>query len=244
MAPITLTSAQSALTGYVYVIYQDGKHASAEVSGEIADSAPGGVAVLYAQQFPYKNPPAEADSVILHPASGRAHYEFPVTPTLATRYRVELFRGSTVATPFAVSATATIYVLLQALTSSTLNCDGPVCRESATGTYTSPPSALPTEETKQLYLYFGLNRSAGRHDPATPSSLSLGAGDSSVARKRQISADQFQMTVEFSFTAGHGGWTLATNICVKDAVATDGIGLPGHHGCGDQSVPYPTRYLG
>jgi hypothetical protein len=28
-------------------------------------------------------------------------------------------------------------------------------------------------------------------------------------------------------------------ICAKDTGAADGLGLPGHHHCGDHAIPYP-----
>ena len=95
----------------MYVVYLGGKQASAEIYGEIGKAVNGEVARLYAQQFPYQNAPTQVSSVIMHPAGSTARYEFQVTPTLATRYRVELFQSSTASTPLATSGVATIYVI-------------------------------------------------------------------------------------------------------------------------------------
>ncbi len=242
--PISLKSALPAVTGDVYVVYLGGKQANAEVYGEIGKAANGEVAELYAQQFPYRNAPAQVGSVILHPAGTTARYEFQVTPTFATRYRVELFQSSTSSTPFATSGIATIYVALGATTGDAPACSGPVCDESMQTTYTSPPSALPTEMSKPRYLYFGLNLAKTIAAPPTPKWLSLGAGHGLVIKSQRISADQFIETVTFSFTVGNDAYHWASTMCLKDAEAEDGIGLPGHHGCGDQRVLYSASYLG
>ena len=78
----------------------------------IRKAANGEVAELYAQRFPFKNAPALVSSVILHPAGTAVRYEFQVTPTLATRYRVEIFQSSTASTPLATSGIAIVYVAL------------------------------------------------------------------------------------------------------------------------------------
>jgi Protein kinase domain len=241
--PISLKSALPAVTGDVYVVYRGGQHANAEVYGEIKKAANGEVAELYAQQFPYRNAPTRVGSVILHPAGTTARYEFQVTPTLATRYRVELFQSSTSSTPFATSGIATVYVAIGASTGSTPACGSPVCHESLQTTYTSPPSVLQTEMSKPLYMYFGLNL-APTKTPPTPKWLSLGAGHGLVIGSQRISADQFVETVTFSFTVGNDAYDWAWTTCLKDTEAEDGIGLPGHHGCGDQRVLYSANYLG
>ena len=62
---------------------------------------------------------------------------------------------------------------------------------------------------------------------------------------QRLAADQFITTVSYSFSVGHNAaYTWAWNECLKDAVATDGIGLPGHHGCGDQQIASSAPYLG
>ena len=243
--PISVKSALPAVTGDVYVVYRGGRQAGAEVYGEVGKAADGEVAELYAQPFPYRNAPAQAGSVILHPAGGTARYEFPVTPALATRYRVELFRSSTSPAPFAMSGTATVYVILGATTGSAPPCITPVCHLSVQTTYTSPPSALPAEMSKRLYLYFGLSLAPSTSKaPATPRWVVLGAGHGRVIATQRISADQFIKTETFSFEVGSHAFTWAWTTCLEDTEAADGIGLPGHHGCGDRRVRYSASYLG
>ena len=223
--------------------YHGGKDASARISGQITNPADGEVARLYAQQFPYTSPPAPAGSVTLHPAGTTASYAFQVTPTLATRYQVELFRDSTATTPLASSATSTIYVVSGGTGSSVHNCDRPVCHVTWTFTSFVPPAALNTEIPKQLYVYFAINFSSSG-EPGVPALLQLGADDPLVTAPLRISADEYQQSVTFTFQAGNDGWHAAFNACTKDTEAEDGIGLPGHHGCGNAQVPYPGGYLG
>ncbi|HEX3513530.1 MAG TPA: serine/threonine-protein kinase [Trebonia sp.] len=242
--PISVKSAFPAVTGDVYVVYQSGKNADAAVSGEVGQAADGEVATLYAQQFPYRNAPTVVSSVILHPTAGGARYAFQVTPTLATRYRVELFRSIASSAPIAMSGVKTIYVSVGQGVSNTQDCGGPVCDESAQVTYEAPSSALKTEMSKTPYVYFGLNPSKAHRQPPPPKLLALGAGHGAIVGTQETSANRFVLTVSFSFTVGHDSYDAAVAVCIKDTVATDGIGLPGHHGCGDQRIPNPTVYLG
>ena len=241
--PVTATSGLPPVTGDVYVEYHGGKDASAQISGQITNPAGGEVARLYAQQFPYTRPPAPAGSVTLHPAGTTARYVFQVTPTLATRYHVELFRDSTATTPLASSATSTIYVVPGGPDSEVHNCNRPVCHVTFTWTFIVPPTALNTEISKQLYAYFAVNLSPSS-EPKPPALLQLGAGDPLVTAPQRISANEYEQSVTFTFQAGNDAWHAAFNTCTRDTEAEDGIGLPGHHGCGDAQVPYPGGYLG
>ena len=66
--PVSVKSALPPVSGDVYVKYLGGEQSSAEVSGKISEAANGEVARLYAQQFPYRNAPAQVSSVVLHPS--------------------------------------------------------------------------------------------------------------------------------------------------------------------------------
>jgi serine/threonine protein kinase len=242
--PISVKSELPAVTGDVYVVYQGGKNANAEVSGKVSKATNGEVAALYAQQFPYKSAPAKVGSITLHPAAGTATYTFRVTPTLATRYRVELLRGRTATTLIAMSGVKVIYVSTAESVGGDQGCSSSTCYESVQATFAAPPSALRVEMSKTPQVYFGINLSKTQKNVPPPRWMSLGAGHSHVVGMDQISADQFSVTVTFTYTTGNENADLAWGVCDKDTVAIDGIGLPGHHGCGDQRVPYPTGYLG
>ena len=241
--PVAVKSALPAVGGDVYVLYRGGKQASAEVYGEIGKAADGEVVQLYAQQFPFSRAPAQVGSVIVHPAGGTAAYQFQVTPTLATRYRVEVFQSSTASAPLATSAAVTVYVTLGGTSGNGTTCSRPVCRESIQMTNYVPPSALQTEMSKPWYAYFGVNLSPGK-EPPPPRWLLLGAGSAQFTASRRVAADEFVQTVTFSFRIGNDAYYWDWNTCIKDTEAADGIGLPGHHGCGDQRVLDSASYLG
>ena len=241
--PISVKSALPAVGGDVYVEYLGGEQGNAEVYGQISKAANGEVAQLYAQQFPFKNAPARVGSVILHPAGTTARYEFQVTPTLATRYRVDLFQSSTASTPLATSGVATIYVVRDGTSQSAQTCSRPVCRESLQVTIFVPPSALQIEMSKPQYLYFNVNL-APTNEPPVPQWLILGAGNGHVTAPRRISADEFSETITFSFPIGNDNYNWDSRWCRKDTEAEDGVGLPGRHGCGDERVLQSASYLG
>jgi hypothetical protein len=242
--PISVKSAHPAVSGDVYVTYLGGARANAEVYGTIKNAANGEIATLYAQQFPYKSAPAQVSSVILDPAGNAASYAFQVTPTLATRYRVELFQNSTASTPLGTSGIATIYVAAHVTHENTQECSPPVCSQSLLLTYLVPPSALRTEMSARPYVYFNINLAPTTVEPAVPRWLLQGAGHGHVTVPRRISADEFIETVTFSFRIGTAAYRFFWEKCTKTNEAEDGIGLPGHHGCGDARVLQSASYLG
>ena len=241
--PISVKSERAPVSGDVYVVY-DTVDQSAEVSGRIPVAANGEVARLYAQRFPFTAAPAEVNSVALRPTGGKATYKFKVTPTLETRYQVELFRNGTSPTPIAVSGVKTVYVSINEAAGKTQGCNATACSESAEVTYTAPPSALKTEMSKKPFVYFGLNLLPGKKNPPSPKWLYLGTGHSVVLGTQQTSATVFQILVSFSFAPGNEAWEATYAVCIKETLATDGVGLPGHHSCGNQRIPYPTGYVG
>jgi hypothetical protein len=106
-----------------------------------------------------------------------------------------------------------------------------------------PPQALQAELATPLYPYFGLNLSAGK-EPGPPHWLTLDAGGAHVTASHRISADEFGETVTFSFRIGNDAYYWDWNTCSRDTEAADGIGLPGHHGCGDERILDSATYLG
>jgi hypothetical protein len=241
--PITITSGFPPVTGDVYVKYQSPTGASAQIQGQISDTASGEVARLYAQQFPYSAAPVPTESLTLTLAAGTAKYAFRVTPTLATRYQVKLFRSSTATIPLASSVTSTIYVAVTKEIHNYPSCSRPVCHETITLTTFVPPAALKTEMSKPWYTYFGLDLSKfGK--PAPPKWAQLGAGDPSVTKPQRISADEFDMTISFTFQIGNAGYEQHWRTCSKDTEGEDGMGLPGSHGCGGERVLASASYIG
>jgi serine/threonine protein kinase len=243
--PITAKSARPPVDGYVYVYYNDAKEGSAEISGDVSKPADGEVVRLYAQQFPFTQPPAPAGEILVQPAGAAAAYQFQVTPSLATRYHVELFRSSTATAPLAASPVTTVYVALGGSTSTAPDCpqNQATCHVTVQLTSSAPPAALAAEMAKPVSVYFGITEAASK-PPADPKLLTLGAGGARVTGKRHVSADEYSVTVSFTFSPGNGYYDWQALTCSRDTEAADGVGLPGHHGCGDAHVPLQYDYLG
>jgi serine/threonine protein kinase len=239
------SSAFAPLDGNVFVTYQDGTDSNAAVSGQVTHAVRGEVARLYAQRFPFTSPPALADSAALAPAGTTAQYSFQVTPTLATRYTVEVFRGSTATTPLATSATSTVYVAQHKGNNSTITCSGSQCRINDTATVLVPASALSTQIAKHVYTYFGISYAASGK-ASQPASLQLGAGDPVVGTPQQVSSDEYQFTLTFSFSRNNGSYAFTWHNCTASVEAQDGVGLPGggDYGCGSPTIPQTESYLG
>jgi len=97
--------------------------------------------------------------------------------------------------------------------------------------------------SETVYAYFNINLSAGKV-PTAPTVLQLDAGDPRVSTPQRVSADEFEFTITYVFHVGNDAYNWSSTWCTKDIEATDGVGLPGHHGCGDPSVLAAANYLG
>jgi len=247
-APQVLASVSSAwapVADDVFVMYKDGSDASAQLSARVTNAVSGEMARLYAQQFPFASPPALAASVALNPSGTTAQYTFTVTPTLATRYTVKVFRDSTASAPLATSAASTVYVVMNQPGSNTWKCSGSQCQAMETVTVDVPSSALSAQMSEPVYTYFAINYGPSA-EPAKPTTLQLGAGDPVVSAPRQISADEYQFTLTFSFSSNDEAWHSAYRHCTTSLETQDGIGLPGGggYGCGSQTIQDSLVYIG
>jgi serine/threonine-protein kinase len=243
--PITARSGLAPQSGDVWVMYGDGGAGQAQVYGEVKGARRGYVARLYAQPFPFTAKPAVVASVTLHPAHKLAPYAFKVTPVLATRYYVSVFASRKSKRLLGSSPTAAVYVATTMTHTTARACSRPTCHETFTLKVRVPPSALGTELAKRWYTYFGLTLSKSATLPKGPAMLQLGAGSPKIGTPRRVSADEYGVTVTFSFPIGKKGantWFWAA--CAPDSETADGIGLPGAHGCGAKAIPAVHSYLG
>ena len=243
--PITARSGLAPQSGDVWVMYGDGGAAQAQVYGEVKGARRGYVARLYAQPFPFTAKPAVVASVTLHPAHKLAPYAFKVIPALATRYYVSVFASRKSKRLLGSSPTAAVYVATTMTHTTARACSRPTCHETFTLKVRVPPSALGTELAKRWYTYFGLTLSKSATLPKGPAMLQLGAGTPKIGTPRRVSADEYAVTVTFSFPIGKKGantWFWAA--CAPDSETADGIGLPGAHGCGAKAIPAAHSYLG
>ena len=242
---IAAKSASPPLSGDVWVTYQGATTANAQLSGEIKDAGRGYVARLYAQPFPYTAKPTPVASVSLHSKDKKAPYLFQVTPAVATRYHVSVFQSRKGRRTLASSPTATVYVVPSVSHGSAQSCSRPTCHETFTLNVLVAAQAISSEISKPWYIYFGLSHSKSAAKPPAPAVLQLGAGSPHVSPPRQVSGDEFVVTVTFSFPLGRkGGYTWLWGACTQGSVAMDGIGLPGPHGCGGKTIPVVHSYLG
>jgi hypothetical protein len=228
------------VTGFVYVKYRQGPEATARIHGSITGAASGDVAKLFARRFPYRKAPVLAGSTTL--SSGSVNYSFPVTPTLATRYRVELFSSGSATQPLARSSLVVVYVVAGNRTTGVKPCTRPVCRERLHSFVRLPASVIKRESRKRVYTYFVLALSR-TGEPPLPRWLRLDHR-TSVGKVRFRSASRYEQTFTRRFTIGNDGYRWEMDWCTKDTETADGIGLPGRHGCGNRRVRSNARYLG
>jgi hypothetical protein len=243
---IAARSTSPPVSGDVWVTYRGAAAAHAQVYGEIKDPARGYVARLYARPFPYTARPVLVASVVLHPKRKKAPYLFQVTPAVATRYYVSVFQSRTGRRSLARSRAATVYVVPSLSHGAAQGCTRPTCHETFTLNVLAPAQALGTEMSKSWYTYFGLNLSKSpAKPPAAPAVLHLGGGGPRVSAPRRVSADEFAVTVTFSFSIGKkDGYSWLWAACTQGSEAVDGVGLPGPHGCGGKTIPAAHSYLG
>jgi hypothetical protein len=242
---IAADSSYQPVGGYTYVGFMAGQDSTARIHGTITRAVSGEVAQLYAQPFPFKASPAQVDAVILHATGKTAQYSFRVTPSVATRYTVKLFQSSTAHRASATSPAQTVYVSAT-YTSSGKNATtcNVVCHDTYTVKWFVPASALSIEITKKTYVYFGVTLTK-QPKPPDPKTLSLGAGSSRAGPFSFISDTEFDQTINFSYRINDDYAQTDWQVCFKDTETVDGVGLPGHHGCGDQSTPdLESGYLG
>jgi hypothetical protein len=224
------------VTGDIFVVFNVGRFSNAQIHGSISGATAGQVARLFVQPFPFKNAPTSAGSLTL--TGPAAPYSFTVTPTLATRYQVELF--ATI--PLRTSAVVTVFVANKMTLSGLKVCSRPVCRQRIRVQEQVPASTLRAEISKRWFFYFGLNLSPTT-TPPPPRVLTLDTR-ATISRSTQTGARTFVVTISWSFRIGRDGFNFNFNFCNKDTEATDGLGLPGHHGCGNPRVSASAAYLG
>jgi hypothetical protein len=200
------------------------------LSGRLSSERRGVRVVLRADRFPFHGSRAVASATTGEDGS----YRFKRKPTLGTRYRVVLRRN-----PAIGSQQVTVYV---ASLGRFVSCD--YCGES-------PKS--PGEHTFRLTLdvvsprrievgpvYFYWGQVNGKQE-RPPEVLRV-----KTVHGKRLTRRKVRIKVSYRFTLPDGPYGYAFNICGRDHFARNGLGLPGHHHCGDGKIAYPayTKYLG
>jgi hypothetical protein len=222
--------------GYPIVIYKakTKSESTGVVSGNVTTSATTDTATLLAEPFGAKAYKAVGTPVPLTPNSaGVAPYSFNVTPSLATRYKVQLTGTST------FSGVKTVYVSAGGRSAGgTFKCSSTTKCKFSFRLYTyMPASALKHEIRKHWYQYLAVGY------PRLPKDYTL-SKTATVSKARKINSGEYLQTFTYYFTLRHGSANPAFQACVKDTESEDGMGLPGHHDCGNKHVSRSAIYLG
>jgi predicted lipoprotein with Yx(FWY)xxD motif len=156
-------------------------------------------------------------------------YSVVVTPSHATKYRVVIGNGPT-------SHALTVYVLDKRLSMSCNLChlsNSPGTHTlTVTARFRRPPG--PTGSKGPVYLYYALNQSS-----VTPDVLNQVA-----SAPRHFSGDTFSFTVSYTVQFPNATFRFGEAFCWKDDEARSGVGLPGHHGCGNATINRLQHYIG
>ncbi len=235
---ISATSDFAAVTGDTYVIYKGAKGTgTATLSGQVSGASSGDRLALYAKPFRAAAYAATGKSTKLTGASPES-YSFKVKPTIATSYQVRVLTGSTLD----ASASVPVYVtedLLVNFDGGKLKCHGSTCKLTLKAAVVLPASALRTEMRKHWYLYVGRLTKSG-----LPTVFILSTR-SKASKPRKLNRSEYALVWTFVGPSEHHKLGYLPDACTRDTESVDGMGLPGHHHCGDHRVKASqAAYLG
>lgn len=246
-AAVTITIRTSSslpkVTGRTLVAYRGhGGSTAGAVSGTVSGARRGDKATLLYEKFPATSY-ARGGSVTLA-GGASAPYSFRVRPEVATNYKIRV-TGSGLG-PVPDSAVRTVFVESVGSITGRRSCSRParpVCHIKLRLYVNVPVSTYRTEAAKHWYLYAGLRLARHRRPPA-PRTLTL-SQTATASHPQRKHLYQFVITLRYRFRIGrHDAYVWRVNFCTRDSEATDGLGLPGHHGCGDRRIRTRTSYLG
>jgi hypothetical protein len=225
------------IDGYALVEYKTARHDNGTISGSVSDALSGDTVTLLAKPFKARSFTATRQTSTVS-AAGTATYSFSVTPSLATSYEVQVSTGTTVDK---TSASVTVYVTPGArVGKARIKCSSASsCTEKISSDTLLPASAYRTEVAKHVYFYLAAFASL-RH---LPKWLYISKA-SSASKPKRINAGEFEETLTWRISLAHGEKYWIPDACSKDTETRDGLGLPGHHGCGAKKVRATSAYLG
>jgi hypothetical protein len=206
---------------------------AAPISGRLSTGEQGAEVVLQEDRFPFDRF-KRAGTTATGP---NGKYSFRPKPTVGTRYRV--VRAGT---PSVRSRTITVYLNLLEKTVSCNFCDqlpaGPgdfTFRWTVRNSY--PPSLDLASEP--VYFYWGQRNGSNK----LPSEVRL----VKTLHPTGLGPGQYELKMTYPFHAPNSTYRIGLVYCSRDHFAKDGFGLPGHHRCGDATIPHPAYlrdYLG
>jgi hypothetical protein len=235
---IATKSALKPVSGHTLVVFLGtGRTNAATVSGTVTGAAIGDQVTLLAKKFGAAGYSATGTPVTL--SSGTARYSFTVRPGLATSYEARVSDPTTTAV---TSAARMVYVEAHGASTGKTTCSRPVCHIKLRVWVKVPTRAYAAEAAKHWYLYSRLFLSANRK-PAPPKVLELNHS-ATASKPAKLHTYEFVVTVRYAFRIGNDAYRWRVGFCTKDSWRTDGLGLPGHHGCGNKWISANPAYLG
>jgi hypothetical protein len=215
--------------GYALVIYKVTykKYNTATISGEVTGAANGDVVTLLAEPFGAKAFAPTGTPITLSSPAATTPYSFAVQPSAATSYEIQV---TTAGHADVTSSAATVYVTFSVYYGKThTKCTRTTCTFWYPIFSVVPAAAYKTEAPKHLYLYL----SVGYPRQAKYYSLSTSATATKAVR---INSGEYKQRVTFYIRLRRGYAYWSTFYCSRDTESRDGLGLPGHHGCGDKRI--------
>jgi hypothetical protein len=218
---IAVTTSNQPLGGLTYTAYGS----PATVTGTVDGAQPGTAVLLQVNTFPFTGNWATAGEAA---TAGGGAYTFSAKPSLATQYRVALASD-----PTSMSATATVYVTPRE-TAINPPCTRHVsfCTLHLGAELFYPPTTAAREGAKLQYAYLGVGY-------GSPSGHAARITLRETAHQQRVGPDHFRVRVAMSFATPGAAYHYNWVICARDTETADGLGLPGHHHCGDRTIPYP-----
>jgi hypothetical protein len=224
--------------GYAVVVYKDTTNGPdiGVLSGHVT-GASGGAAALLAERFGASK--FTPTGLVKKLTGSPARYTFHVEPSLETSYEVQVSASGKVV---AISAPAAVYVTEAGVVSHNHKRCSPASKpDSCIVSYQVrekiPASAYPIETGKHFYLYQAVGY------PKLPNVFTL-SNTAAVSKVRKVNSGEFEITLIFHIPLRHHAGSWLTTFCTKDTESKDGLGLPGHHGCGDYTVSLTAIYHG
>lgn len=221
------------VSGFTWVYYKPAADSAATVSGTAINVSTGDTVTLYAAPFGAKTLTATGKPVTLTADNlGNASFSFTVHPSRETKYEAEVTQDSLHAT----STAQAIYVTRGfADNHFTQSCRHDHCTASYRFYVEIPASAYKSEFKKHWYLYFA----AAANQPAT-----YPLSKTASAKNHKVNAGEFYALFTFRWKTKHPSLATWRFGCIKDTESSNGIGLPGKHGCGNKKLSTTLPYVG
>jgi hypothetical protein len=240
---VSAATANNAVGGNVYVYYQVKGLANATITATVSHGTKGEVAQLTAQPYPFTAPAQVVASTKI--TGHQQRLSFQVTPSLATRYWVQILRSPGASSALVTSQARSVYVALIAhYKYAQKTCPRPKCFVTIVFTVPVAHSARQAELAKHVYVYWGINLSPSGPEPPDPTTLKL-QQQLNTTDPTALGSGEYRVTLAFKFTVNQSAFRYHWNICTKADVSADGIGLPGTSQCGNPSISaHSPGYLG